>query len=185
MIAPIGIPFASGFAIVIMSGWQSLGKYECAHNLPVRPRPHCIQACKSQYERSRHLKRPTCLDFIVDQDSTDFITSFAECSEPFFPSRHDSSFSLDWLNDNAARLLGHELLYAGDVIEFCFHATWNEGFEWRLILFLVCDGEGAHRSAMEGFVEGDDLCFLTCRIDELSVFACKFESSFCGFCTRV
>lgn len=40
MMAPIGTPFASGLAIVITSGWQSLGKWECAHILPVRPRPH-------------------------------------------------------------------------------------------------------------------------------------------------
>jgi hypothetical protein len=33
--APMGNPFASGFAIVTMSGWHSTGHPECAHKVPV------------------------------------------------------------------------------------------------------------------------------------------------------
>ena len=39
--APIGYPFASGFAMVTMSGCASVGSDECAHSVPVLYRPLC------------------------------------------------------------------------------------------------------------------------------------------------
>lgn len=38
--APIGYPFASGLAIVTISGWQSTGSTECAQSVPVLYSPH-------------------------------------------------------------------------------------------------------------------------------------------------
>lgn len=41
--APMGYPFANGFAMVTISGWHSTGQEECAHNVPVLYSPHCAQ----------------------------------------------------------------------------------------------------------------------------------------------
>ena len=39
--APMGYPFANGFAMVTISGWHSTGQAECAHKVPVLYSPHC------------------------------------------------------------------------------------------------------------------------------------------------
>lgn len=54
--APMGKPLARGLAMVKMSGWQSVGNKACAHNLPVRPRPHYIRKKKKGFNLKRGLE---------------------------------------------------------------------------------------------------------------------------------
>lgn len=50
--APMGYPFANGFAMVTISGWHSTGQAECAHKVPVLYSPHCAHIMSNEVSAS-------------------------------------------------------------------------------------------------------------------------------------
>lgn len=77
-----------------MSGWQSVGSEPCAHNEPVRPRPHC--ACEVNLldsERTGDI-RGAHLNLVEDEKRADFVAPPAQCPQEVLVRLQDATLAL-------------------------------------------------------------------------------------------
>lgn len=132
--APMGKPFARGFAIVMMSGWQSTAKDEWAQSLPVLYSPHYeISISYLSSKDSNWLY----LNLIVNKHCTHFVAPLPQSAEPFLINDEDASLALYRFNNHSARLIRNQALQSLEVIDLPCIEAGNQRRERRLVLRVI------------------------------------------------
>lgn len=152
---------------------------------------------------SREEERKTCLDLVVDEESSDLVATFSERSQEIFRSFEDTSLSLDRFDDDAASLFRHGLIDRCNVVQGCGDEAGDQGGERSLVLVLPRRREGAHAPAVEPVAEADNLDLFVlvrlrlrrrrrslegCRLvefDVLAVLAGKLDRALVRLCARI
>lgn len=125
--------------------------------------------------------REPALDLVEDENRADTGAVLAEGGEEFGRGDVDAAFALDGLDENAAGLLGDEGFEGGRIVEDGVFEAGKHGGEGRLVFGVGGRGQGAHCSAVEGVVEGEDFVFGAGGVDAAAYFAGEFDGCFVSF----
>lgn len=106
----------------------------------------------------------TALDFVEDQNGAGGITAFAESEEELWCCGVDTSFSLDGLDDDTARLVCDQGVELFDVVESTILESGNHRRKWSLVLGVRGGRESSHGTSVEGVMEGDELMLRSRRV---------------------
>lgn len=91
----------------------------------------------------------SALDFVVNEDGTDFVTASAEGGEERGSGDVDAAFTLDGLDEDAAGFGGYEIVEVGFDIVNAVDKTGDHRGKRLLVFGVRCCGKAAHSTAME------------------------------------
>lgn len=127
----------------------------------------------------------TALNLIVDQHGSDLSASLSQGDEELLSTGHDTTLTLDRLDDNTASLLVHQVVDSGKIVVGAGLESRNHGRKGLLVLGVGSRGQASHCSAVEAILERDNLVLIAGGVDHLASLSGKLDSGLVGFGSRV